>query len=94
VQAYRTPDEQFAGLPGWPYRPRYSDQDGLRLHYADEGYGDPVLLLHGEPTSGFLYRRLVPVLGRVARVVLPDYFGGFASGSSSAVSATSSWQAG
>jgi haloalkane dehalogenase len=75
VQAYRTPDEQFAGLPDWPYAPRYSEQDGLRLYFADEGAGDPVLLLHGEPTWGFLYRRLVPVLGAVARVVVPDYFG-------------------
>jgi haloalkane dehalogenase len=75
VQAYRTPDERFARLPDWPYAPRYSEQGGLRLHFVDEGEGDPVLLLHGEPTWGFLYRRLVPILGAVARVVVPDYFG-------------------
>jgi haloalkane dehalogenase len=75
VQAYRTPDEHFARLPDWPYAPRYSEQGGLRLHFVDEGEGDPVLLLHGEPTWGFLYRRLVPVLAAVARVVVPDYFG-------------------
>jgi haloalkane dehalogenase len=75
VQAYRTPDERFAGLPDWPYAPRYSQQDQLRLHYVDEGDGEPVLLLHGEPTWGFLYRRLVPVLAGGARVVVPDYFG-------------------
>ena len=75
MQAYRTPDDRFAGLPDWPYAPCYSKQDGLRLHFADEGEGDPVLLLHGEPTWGFLYRRLVPVLKAVARVVVPDYFG-------------------
>ena len=75
VQAYRTPEKYFADLPGWPYAPRYSEQDGLRLHYVDEGGGNPVLLLHGEPSWGFLYRRLVPVLTGVARVVVPDYFG-------------------
>jgi haloalkane dehalogenase len=74
VDAYRTPDERFAGLPGWPYEPHYADQDGLRMHYVDEGEGDPVLLLHGEPTWGFLYRKVVPALV-AGRVVLPDYFG-------------------
>ncbi len=75
MDAYRTPDEHFAGLPGWPYEPRYAEQDGLRMHYVDEGRGDPVLLLHGEPTWGFLYRKLVPTLAAAHRVILPDYFG-------------------
>jgi haloalkane dehalogenase len=72
---YRTPDERFAGLPGYPFEPHYLDQDGLRMHYLDEGGGDPVLCLHGEPTWSFLYRKMVPPLARVARVVAPDYFG-------------------
>jgi haloalkane dehalogenase len=72
---FRTPDERFEGLPGWPFAPRYLEQDGLRMHYVDEGDGDPVLLLHGEPTWGYLYRKLIPPLARVARVVAPDYFG-------------------
>jgi haloalkane dehalogenase len=75
VEAYRTPDERFAGLPGWPYEPRYVEQDGLRLYYVEEGAGDPILLLHGEPTWGFLYRKLIPTLTAVGRVVVPDYFG-------------------
>jgi haloalkane dehalogenase len=75
VQAYRTPDERFVGLPDWPYVPRYLVRDGLRLHYVDESSGDPVLLLHGEPTWGYLYRRLVPPLAGVGRVVVPDYLG-------------------
>ncbi len=75
MDAYRTPDERFAGLPGWAYEPRYAEQDGLRMHYVDEGDGDPVLLLHGEPTWGFLYRKVVPALEAAQRVVLPDYFG-------------------
>jgi haloalkane dehalogenase len=74
--AYRTPDSRFEALSGWDYVPRYLDQDGLRMHYVEEGAGDPVLLLHGEPTWGFLYRRLVPpLLAAGHRVVLPDLFG-------------------
>jgi haloalkane dehalogenase len=75
VDAYRTPDERFASLPGFDFEPHYVEQDGLRMHYVDEGAGDPVLLLHGEPTWSFLYRKLIPPLARRARVVAPDYFG-------------------
>lgn len=74
-ETYRTPDERFAGLPGFPFQPRYLEQDGLRLHYLDEGEGDPVLCLHGNPTWSFLYRKMVPGLAGAARVVCPDYFG-------------------
>src|SRR5690242_1489532 len=45
------------------------------MHYVDEGAGDPVLLLHGEPTWGFLYRKLIRPLAGTARVIAPDYFG-------------------
>jgi haloalkane dehalogenase len=75
VSAYRTPDDRFRELPGFPFEPRYVEQDGLRMHRVDEGDGDPVLLLHGEPTWSFLYRKLIPPLAEVARVVAPDYFG-------------------
>jgi len=75
VEAYRTPDERFEGLPDFPFAPNYVEQEGLRLHYLDEGEGDPVLLLHGEPTWSFLYRKLIPPLTGVARCVAPDYFG-------------------
>ncbi|HEX6761761.1 MAG TPA: haloalkane dehalogenase [Gaiellaceae bacterium] len=75
VDAYRTPDERFAALPGYPFAPRYVEQDGLRMHYLDEGAGMPVLLLHGEPTWSFLYRKLIPTLARGARCIAPDYFG-------------------
>jgi haloalkane dehalogenase len=75
MEAYRTPDERFARLPGYPFEPRYLAQDGLRMHYVEEGAGDPVLLLHGEPTWAFLYRKLIPPLVAVSRVVAPDYFG-------------------
>ena len=75
MTVYRTPDERFAALPGFPYEPHYVDQDGLRMHYLDEGQGDPVLCLHGEPTWSFLYRKMIPGLAAAARVVAPDYFG-------------------
>jgi haloalkane dehalogenase len=75
TDVFRTPEEHFAGLPGFPFAPRYLEQDGLRMHYLDEGEGDPVLCLHGEPTWSFRYRRMIPVLAAVARVVAPDYFG-------------------
>src|SRR5258708_25920855 len=76
VEIFRTPDERFAGLPGYPFEPRYTDQDGLRMHRVDEGSGSPVLLLHGEPTWSFLYRKMVPPLVAAGhRVVAPDYFG-------------------
>ncbi len=73
--AYRTPDERFDDLAGWPYEPRYVEQDGLRMHYVEEGAGNPILLLHGEPTWGFLYRRMIPGLAAVGRVVVPDLLG-------------------
>jgi haloalkane dehalogenase len=75
VTVYRTPEERFEGLPGYAWEPNYADVDGLRIHYLDEGAGDPVLLLHGEPTWSFLSRKLIPALSGVARVVAPDYAG-------------------
>jgi haloalkane dehalogenase len=76
LNVYRTPDEHFANLPGYPFEPRYAQIDGLRLHRVDEGAGDPILLFHGEPTWSFLYRRMIPILVAAGRrVVAPDYFG-------------------
>ena len=75
MDVFRTPDERFESLPEYAFEPRYLDQDGLRIHYVDEGAGEPLLLLHGEPSWAFLYRKLIPPLASVARVVAPDYFG-------------------
>jgi haloalkane dehalogenase len=72
---YRTPDERFENLSGYAYEPHYADVDGLRMHYADEGQGDPVVLFHGEPTWAYLYRKMIPILTGRTRVVAPDYFG-------------------
>ena len=82
VNAVRTDDARFDGLPDWPYSPRYLEDlpgyEGLRMHYIDEGPadGDVFLCLHGEPTWGYLYRRMIPpFLDAGARVVAPDFFG-------------------
>ena len=73
--AYRTPDERFASLPGYDFEPHYVEQEGLRMHYVDEGEGAPVLLFHGEPTWAYLYRKVIPQITPVARCIAPDYFG-------------------
>ncbi|HEY5873279.1 MAG TPA: haloalkane dehalogenase [Gaiellaceae bacterium] len=75
MEVYRTPDERFDELPEYAFEPNYVEQDALRMHYVDEGSGAPVLMLHGEPTWAFLYRKLIPPIARVARAVAPDYFG-------------------
>jgi len=74
-RVYRTPDERFAGLPDFPFAPRYVEVGGLRTHYLDEGMGEPILLLHGEPTWSFLYRSMIPPLRARFRCVAPDYVG-------------------
>jgi len=71
----RTPDERFENLPGYNYDPHYVEVNGLRMHYIDEGDGDPVLCLHGEPSWCYLYRKMVPKLAEGSRVVCPDLFG-------------------
>jgi len=83
VEALRTPDDRFAGLPQFDFGPRYvevSDTEGgqLRIHYLDEGDPDApaVLLMHGEPSWCFLYRRMIPVLtGAGLRCIAPDLVG-------------------
>jgi haloalkane dehalogenase len=71
----RTPDERFANLPGFPYAPHYVELDGARMHYVDEGQGEVVLCLHGEPSWSYLYRKLIPPLASGYRVVAPDFIG-------------------
>jgi haloalkane dehalogenase len=83
MEIVRTPDERFADLPGWPYQPHYTDvtaDDGtvLRIHHVDEGPSDapPIVCLHGEPSWGFLYRKMIPVFTEAGhRVVVPDLVG-------------------
>lgn len=78
IEFVRTPDERFANLPDFPYEPSYVDVDGLRMAYVDAGTADgPVLLLlHGEPTWSYLYRRMIPPLIEAGfRCVAPDLIG-------------------
>jgi haloalkane dehalogenase len=76
MDVFRTPDERFEGLPGFPFEPNYTDVDGLRIHYVDEGAGDPVVCFHGEPTWAYLYRKMIPPLVEGGhRVVCADYAG-------------------
>jgi pimeloyl-ACP methyl ester carboxylesterase len=83
VSVLRTPDDRFADLPHWTYAPRYLDDlrgsEGLRAHYIDEGprAADAVALcLHGNPSWGYLYRKMIPLFtGAGLRVVVPDLIG-------------------
>ena len=84
MHTLRTPVERFAGLPGWPYAPKWlqplaGPDAGLRLAYIDEGPPDaPItaLCLHGNPTWGYLYRHMLPVFTAAGlRVVVPDLIG-------------------
>jgi haloalkane dehalogenase len=78
MRVLRTAEERFAGLPGFGYEPRYADAGGLRLAYVEAGPpgGEPVLLLHGEPSWSFLYRKVIPVLAAAGlRVIAADLIG-------------------
>ncbi len=74
----RTPDERFAALAGFVYAPHYIEHQGMRVHYLDEGPrdGQPVLMLHGEPTWSYLYRGVIRHLAAAGyRCIAPDYIG-------------------
>lgn len=74
----RTPDERFENLPGYPFAPNYAEVDGLRMHYVDENPDgkEVILLLHGEPSWSYLYRKMIPVLVAGGyRVIAPDLIG-------------------
>jgi len=83
TESLRTPDDRFAGLPGFAFAPHYCEDlrgyEGLRLHYLDEGpraAKEVFLCLHGQPTWSYLYRKLIPfVTAAGRRAVAPDYFG-------------------
>jgi pimeloyl-ACP methyl ester carboxylesterase len=85
IEAVRTPDERFAGLPAFPFAPHYVEAlpgyEGLRVHYLDErpqrmGSGRTYVCLHGQPTWSYLYRRMIPSFTAAGhRVVAPDLLG-------------------
>lgn len=73
MDVFRTPDERFENLPDFPYGPRYREWCGMRLAHVNEGEGPPVVMLHGEPTWSFLYRKVMPPLLQAGyRCVAPD----------------------
>ena len=74
----RTPDQRFEQLPDFPFAPHYVEVDGLRMHFLDEGGTDApvVLLLHGEPSWSYLYRKMIPTLVAAGfRTLAPDLIG-------------------
>ena len=78
MQSVRTPDSRFSDLPGYPYAPKYQQLGDLRMHYVDEGKANasPVLMLHGEPTWSYLYRKMIPVFTQAGyRALAPDLVG-------------------
>jgi haloalkane dehalogenase len=83
MKVLRTPDDRFNNLSGYPFKPNYVDvPDGegstLRIHYVDEGPKDahPLLLMHGEPSWSYLYRKMIPILVKTGhRTIAPDLIG-------------------
>jgi haloalkane dehalogenase len=74
----RTPDERFAHLKDYPFQPHYMQIGEYRIHYLDEGNADanPILLIHGEPTWSYLFRKMIPILTAAGhRVIAPDLVG-------------------
>ena len=74
----RTPEECFANLPGYSFTPHYTMVEGLRMHYVDEGptNGEVVLLLHGQPTWSYLYRKMIPGIASAGyRAIAIDHLG-------------------
>ncbi|MBN1866742.1 alpha/beta fold hydrolase [Candidatus Sumerlaeota bacterium] len=59
----------------YPFEGRFLDLGGVRLHYLDEGRGDPVVMVHGNPTWSFYYRNLVRALRDTHRCIVPDHIG-------------------
>ena len=66
-------DDTFNGT--WPFAPHFYHGNGFAQHYVDEGQGEPILLLHGEPMWGYLYRNFIPALSKTHRVIVPDHMG-------------------
>ena len=71
----RTPDEHFSRLPDFSFTPHYIDVNGLRIHYVDEGKGETMLCLHGEPSWSFLYRKMITPMSEKHRVIAMDFVG-------------------
>lgn len=70
----RTPSERFENLPGFDFKENYVLFQDMQMHYVDEGSGEVILALHGEPSWCYLYRKFIPVLGEY-RFIAPDFLG-------------------
>ena len=66
-------DEIFDGT--FPFAPHYHEVNGFAMHFVDEGSGEPLVLVHGDPTWGYLWRRFIPPLSQHRRCVVPDHMG-------------------
>lgn len=78
MEILRTPDERFHNLPGYNFAPHYVEVDSIRIHYLDEGSinAEPVLLMHGEPSWSYLYRKMIPIITAAGyRAIAPDLVG-------------------
>ena len=81
MEFVRTSDDCFTDLKGYPFEPNYLEIDAgdgtpLRMHYLDEGQGEVILALHGQPSWSYLYRKMIPILtGAGYRVIAPDLVG-------------------
>lgn len=75
MELLRTPDSRFENLSDFDYDSHYVNIKGARVHYIDEGEGEVILCLHGEPSWSYLYRKFIPVLSPEYRVVCPDFIG-------------------
>src|SRR4051812_587764 len=76
MDVVRTPAERLEGLPDFPFQSSYTEIDGLRLAYLDEGEGKPVVFSHGEPPWSFLWRKVIPPVRDAGfRCIAPDYAG-------------------
>ena len=76
MKILRTPEERFDGLQDYPWQPHYTQVGELRMAHVEEGSGQPVLLLHGEPTWSYLYRKMIPGIAAAGhRAIAPDLVG-------------------
>lgn len=66
-------NETFNGT--FPFAPHFTTKPGFQMHYVDEGAGEPIVCLHGEPTWGYLYRKFIPPLSATHRLIVPDQMG-------------------
>lgn len=70
----RTPSERFENLPDFDFKENYVQFQDMQMHYLDEGSGEVILALHGEPSWSYLYRKFIPELTGY-RFIAPDFFG-------------------